>query len=64
MQGGGKKQWSVSQFGTDRQNSCGEQSKKKYHYRPEVPRGYQEVRFPDYVTMAQDGGNVVSFTHR
>jgi len=27
------------------------------HYR-------SELRFPDYVTMAQDGGKVVSFTHR
>jgi len=29
-----------------------------------VPRGFQEVRFPDYVTMAQDGPKVVSLTHR
>ena len=34
------------------------------HYRPEVPRGFQEVKFPDYVTMAQDGGKVVGLTHR
>ena len=33
------------------------------HYRPEVPRGFQELRFPDYVTMTQDGGKVVSLTH-
>jgi len=46
----------MSQFGTGRQNSCGEQSKKKSLYKPEVPRGYQEVRFPHYVTMAQDDG--------
>jgi len=33
------------------------------HYRPEVPRGFQEERFPDYVKMTQDGGKVVSITH-
>ena len=30
----------------------------------EWPRGFQELRFPNYVTMAQDGGKVVSLTHR
>ena len=30
----------------------------------EVPRGFQKLRFPDYVTMAQDGGKVVSLTPR
>jgi len=34
------------------------------HYRPEVPRGFQEVSFPDYVTVAQDGGKVVNLTHQ
>ena len=34
------------------------------HYRSEVPRGFQEVRFPDFVTMTQEGGKVVSLTHR
>ena len=34
------------------------------HYRLEVPRGFQEVKVPDYVTMTQDGGKVVSLTHR
>jgi hypothetical protein len=33
---------------------------KQSHYRPEVPRGFQK----DYVTMAQDGGKVVSITHQ
>jgi len=28
------------------------------------PRGFQEVRFPDFITMAQDCGKVVSLTHR
>ena len=34
------------------------------HYRPEVPRGFQEVKTPDYVTMSQNGGNIFSLTHR
>jgi len=29
-----------------------------------VPRGFQEVKVPSYVTVAQDGGKVVSLTHR
>jgi len=33
--------------------------------RPGVaPEGFRKLRFPDYVTMAQDGGKVVSLTHR
>jgi len=31
---------------------------------PRCPEGSRKLRFPDYVTMAQDGGKVVSFTHR
>ena len=35
------------------------------HYRPEVcPEGSRKLRFPDYMTLAQDGGKVVSPTHR
>jgi len=30
----------------------------------EWPRGFQEVKVPDFMTMAQDGGKVVSLTHR
>ena len=30
----------------------------------EWPRGFQEVRFPDFTTTAEDGGKVVSLTHR
>jgi hypothetical protein len=30
----------------------------------EWPRGFQKLRFPDFMTMAQDGGKVVSLTHR
>jgi len=28
------------------------------------PEGSRKFRFPDYMTMAQDGGKVVSLTHR
>jgi len=28
------------------------------------PKGSRKLKFPDYVTMAQDGGNVVGLTHR
>jgi len=28
------------------------------------PEGSRKLRFPDYVTMAHDGGKVVSLTHR
>jgi len=45
----------------------GNSGKKKVnqsHYRPEVPRGFQELSFPDYVTVAQDGCKDVSLTHR
>ena len=31
---------------------------------PRRPDGSRKLRFPDYVTMAQDGGKVVSLTHR
>jgi hypothetical protein len=30
----------------------------------EWPRGFQEVKFPDFMTTANDGGKVVSLTHR
>ena len=29
-----------------------------------VPEGSRKLRFPDYMTTAQDGGKVVSLTHR
>ena len=29
-----------------------------------MPEGSRKLRFPDYVTMAQDGGKVVILTHR
>jgi hypothetical protein len=29
-----------------------------------VPEGSRKFRFPDFVTTAQDGGKVVSLTHR
>ena len=28
------------------------------------PEGSRELRFPDFMTTAQDGGKVVSLTHR
>ena len=28
------------------------------------PEGSRKLRFPDFITMAQDGGKVVSLTHR
>ena len=28
------------------------------------PEGSRKLRFPDFVTMAQDGGKVVRLTHR
>ena len=28
------------------------------------PEGYRKLRFPYFVTTAQDGGKVVSLTHR
>ena len=31
---------------------------------PRCPEGSRKLRFPDYVTMAQYGGKVVSLTHR
>ena len=34
---------------------------KQSHYSPD---GSRESRFPDYMTTAQDGGKVVSLTHR
>jgi hypothetical protein len=29
-----------------------------------VPEGYRKLRFPDFMTTAQDGGKFVSLTHR
>jgi len=31
---------------------------------PRCPEGSRKLGFPDYVTMAQEGGKVVSLTHR
>ena len=31
---------------------------------PRCPEGSRKLRFPDYVKMAQDGGKIVSLTHR
>jgi len=38
---------------------------KQSHYRPgQAQRVLTKLRFPDYVTMAQNDGKVVSLTHR
>ena len=38
---------------------------KQYHYRPgQAHRGSRKLRLPDFMTTAQDGGKVVSLTHR
>jgi len=31
---------------------------------PRCPEGSRKLRFPDYVTLAQDGGKIVSLTQR
>ena len=31
---------------------------------PRGPEGSRKLKFPDFVTMAQDGGKVVGLTHR
>jgi len=31
---------------------------------PRCPEGFRKLRFPDYVSVAQDGGKVVSLTHQ
>ena len=37
---------------------------KQSHYWPGMAQISRKLRFPDYVTMAQDGGKVVSLTQR
>ena len=38
---------------------------KQSHYRPgQAQRILRKLRFPDFVTTAQDGDKVVSLTHR
>ena len=38
---------------------------KHSHYRPgQAQRVLRKLRFPDFMTTAQNGGNVVSLTHR
>jgi hypothetical protein len=55
--------------------SCGTYSSDKNYNRnvkkvnssitgPRCPEGSRKLRFPDYVTMAQDGSKVFSLTHR
>ena len=38
---------------------------KQFHYRPgQAQRVLRKLRSPDFVTKAQDGGKIVSLTHR
>ena len=38
---------------------------KQAHYKPGVAQRFPgKLRFPDFMTTAQDGGKVVSLTHR
>jgi len=38
---------------------------KQTRYKPGVgPEGSRKLRFPDFMTTAQDGGKVVSLRHR
>jgi len=45
---------------------CGVQSAgKAFHLQAwSGPEGSRKLRFPDFMTTAQDGGKVVSLTHR
>jgi hypothetical protein len=56
--------WNENKTSTNVKENCKTQKESQSHFRPEVPRGFQEVRFKDYVTMAQDGGKVVSLMRR
>jgi len=40
------------------------QNKNQSHYRLKGPEGSRKLRFPDYVTIAQDCGKVVSLMHQ
>jgi hypothetical protein len=44
---------------------AGDYRVKQDRYRPGVaPEGSRKLRFPDFLTTAQDGGKIVSLTHR
>ena len=44
---------------------CKKVNVNQSHYRPgQAQRVIRKLRFPDYVTTVQDGGKVVSLTHR
>jgi len=45
-------------------DSAAHKKVKQSHYRPEVPRGFQEVKVPRLRNNEPDGGKVVSLTHR
>ena len=43
---------------------CGKKGKSAPLEAWSGPEGSRKLRFPDFVTTAQDGGNVISRTHR
>ena len=45
-------------------SSCGGKSKAVPLQAWSGPEGSRKLRFPDFMTPAQDGGKVVSLTHR
>ena len=46
------------------QKNCLQQKKISPITGPRYPEGSRKLRFPDYVTTAQDGGKIVSLRHR
>ena len=50
---------------TDRRHFYYKKKVKQSHYRPgQSQRVLRKLKFPDFMTTAQDGGKVVSLTHR
>jgi hypothetical protein len=45
------------------QDKCNKVKVKQSRYRPGAAQSYRKLRFPDYMTTAQDGGKVVSLKH-
>jgi len=59
-------QWYMSYtFGDSCQQTCMTYKKKAVPLQAwSGPQGSRKLRFPNYMTTAQDGGKVVSLTHR